>query len=161
MYPSIYIPAITGKIYVIIENLTDIIEELNKDPSSAQGSSLSQGSSPAQETSSAQICALEGIAGLDGDGGGRRKGGSGGGGGRGEEGEAAEEERHGLVGSPEKGTQRPESKDFDLFRYLSANECLELIRLESTRQSLLRAQGFLEDKKQGLIRLARSRQGGK
>jgi hypothetical protein len=189
MYPSINIPAInipavTGKIYVIIENLTDIIEELNKDPSSAQ------------------VCVLEGIAGLDGDGdrgdiddkadigdsgaggskadiggteGGRcgsagegRGGGSSGAGsggsaerGGGEEAASGGEEKRGLIDSPGKRpeiTESPESKDFDLFRYLSGNEGLELIRLESTRQSLLRAQGFLEEKKQVFIKLARSRQ---
>jgi hypothetical protein len=171
MYPSINIPAInipavTGKIYVIIENLTDIIEELNKDPS------------PANSSSSAQICALEGIDGLDGDGGGRgnikgsgaiddsgvRDGGSGSGGGRGEAAPGGTEEKRGLIdpsGNEPNNPESQENKGVDLFRYLSSNEGLELIRLESTRKSLLRAQGFLEEKKQVLIGLARSRQVGK
>ena len=69
MYPSINIPTVTGKIYVIIENLTDVIEELNKEPSSTNGAS------------SAQIYGLEGLAGLEGNGGGRGGGdGSSGGG---------------------------------------------------------------------------------
>jgi len=255
MYPSITtpavnIPTVTGKIYEIIENLTDIIEELNKDPSSADGPSPINGPSPAQ------ICTLKGIAGLDGDGGGgggidsssasackggdiddsgagcsktdigctgggrggrggicSGSSGEGGGGtssgrgrgcgssgegsggrgdtegicsgsggegrggtssgagsgigverGGGEESAAGGEEKRGLIDSPGKGaeiTESPESKDFDLFRYLSGNEGLELIRLESTRQALLRAQGFLEEKKQVFIKLARNRQVGK
>jgi len=111
MYSSINISAVTEKIYVIIENLTDVIEELNKAPSSAQ------------------VCDVEGAGSRD--------------------------EKYGFDDPPEK---RPDGKDFDLFRYLSGNEGLELIRLESTKQSLLRAQGFLEEKKQVLIRLARNRQ---
>ena len=191
MYPSINIPtinisAVTGKIYLIIENLTDIIEELNKDPSSAD-----DGRSPAR------TCGLEGVAGLDeegcgsssgdrgcGRGGCGRRGGSssgagrGGGRGGGEEAEGAAVtgeatvtglatasgeagEKRGLIDPPGKGSESPESKGFDLFRYLSGNEGLELIRLESTRQALLRAQGFLEEKKQVFISLARSRQIGK
>jgi hypothetical protein len=54
----------------------------------------------------------------------------------------------------------PERKAPDVFRYLTGNEGLELVNLECSRKSLLRAQGFLEAKKQSLIRLARSRQIG-
>jgi hypothetical protein len=70
-------------------------------------------------------------------------------------------EKRGLIAPPGKGSESPDSEGFDLFRYLSGNEGLELIRLESTRQALLRAQGFLEEKKQVFISLARSRQIGK
>jgi hypothetical protein len=235
MYPSINIPAtnvpavnipavnistVTGKIYLIIENLTDIIEELNKDPLSADG------------RSSARTCGLEGVDGVSleangggrgGAGAGRRSiggrdgagagagerliGGTGGGAaagltgggeagpaagliegetgetaqGEGAEGEGIEkkgaegegieekraEEKRSLIDPPGKGPEKPKSlesqgsKDSDWFRYLNSNEGLELIRLESTRQSLLRAQGFLEEKKQALINLARSRRIGR
>jgi len=137
MYPSINIPAITGKIYIIIENLTDVIEELNKEPS-------------ANGLSAAQTFGLEGeeSASLEGDGSGSE---------RGEEARGATTagevlEKYRFVDIPGKGQRSPESKDSDLLRYLSSNEGLELIRLESTGQSLLRAQGFLEEKKAGLDR---------
>jgi hypothetical protein len=146
MYLSISTPTVTRKIYLIIENLTDILEELNKEPPSAQ------------------ICGLEGVAGLE-TGSGSSGGGEGGDGGEtaaGEEaggkavagGEAAGE-KDGLAESIKKG---PKGKASELSRYLNGNEALELIHLESTRQSLLRAQGFLEDKKRAIVRLARSRQ---
>ncbi|MEW5801246.1 MAG: hypothetical protein AB1847_03980 [bacterium] len=186
MYPSMNIPAVTGKIYRIIENLTDIIEELNKNPSPANGPPLADGPLSAQTSDPA---GAEGVA-LEGD-----SGGSGGGAARGEEpggetaavgaaegsgkeawgtaagregsgataGETAAEAAGGKRGAGDparNGPESPESKDSDLFRYLSSTEGLELIRLESTRQSLLRAQGFLEEKKQVLVGLARKRQVG-
>jgi hypothetical protein len=133
--PAVNIPAVTGKIYIIIENLTDIIGELNKAPLSAQ------------------ICNVEGAGtGLERDegAGSRDEGASlkdeGAGGSR--------DEKYGPDGPPKSLA----GKDVNLFRYLSGNEGLELIRLESTRQSLLRAQGFLEERKDALIGLAKSRQ---
>ena len=142
---TINLPAISGKIYRIIETAVEILEELSK----------------GQGLSSAQICRLEGMD--------------------------AEQEPTGVEREPMDSVQVPmdsvqvpmdsmpepmdsvpepvdppekgaESKISNLFRYLTGNEGLELIRLESTGQSLLRAQGFLEEKRQALVRLARSRQ---
>ena len=139
MHPSISTPTVTRKIYLIIENLADILEELNKDPPSAQ------------------ICGLERVAGLE-TGSGSSGAGEGGDGGEGGETAAGGEsagEKDGPAEFIEKG---PEGNDSGLFRYLTGNEGLELIHIESIRQALLRALGFLEEKKRAMIRLARSRQ---
>ena len=141
---AINIPAITGKIYGMIVSLIEVLEELNT----------------GQGPLSAQMCGLEGMDSkhepmdatpepMD----------------AGRESMVSKHEpnvsEHRPIKPIDPPDKRAESRLSNLFHYLTGNEGLELVRLESTSQSLRRAQGFLEERKQALLRLARSRQGEK
>jgi len=56
---------------------------------------------------------------------------------------------------------KPVNEDFDLFRYLSIGECLEVVNIEQTRQYLVDAWRLAESRKKILLDRARQRQRAK